>query len=81
MQSLSLSLASRRPLRRAHQRYNAADIQEEEVVVEGRVLQPAEERAGEEVRDPKVCHQAGQETAGRHAGPDRRSGKRQHLTP
>lgn len=66
-----------RSVRRPHQRHDATDVQEEKVVVEGGVLEPAEEGAGEEVRDPEICHQARQKAAGGDARADRRSGKKQ----
>lgn len=69
-----------RAIRRPHQGHDAADVQEEKVVVEGGVLQPAEERTGEEVRDPEVRHQAGQEAAGCDARADGRAGKTQGGT-
>ena len=72
---MSSSCRLYRSLRRPHQRHDAPDVQEEKVVVEGRVLEPAEERTGEEVRDPEVRHQAGQKAAGCDARPHGRSGE------
>lgn len=64
-----------RPVRRPHERHDATDVQEEKVVVEGGVFQPAEEGPREEIRDTEICHQAGQKAAGCHARSDRRAGK------
>lgn len=68
-------LVSSRALRGPHKGHDAADVQEEKVVVQGRLLQPAEKGAGEEVRDPEIRHQTGQKAAGGHARPDRRAGR------
>lgn len=66
-----------RSIRRPHKRHDATDVQEEKVVVEGGVLQPAEKRTGEEIRDTEICHQARQKAAGCDARADRRSGEKQ----
>jgi len=68
--------ASNRAVCGAFQRHNASDLQEEKILVQSRVLQPAEERPGEALRDPEVRHETGQKTTGGDAGPHRRTGDR-----